>query len=702
MEKVHSFSTEYFNEKEFAAFLFFLQLDEEHTFYFTSGRCLPITAERASQKHLSCATAVNISHNAHGRPKNRDIQTYLNYTLDFEYRPDPAKAILVAERFLALLSEKRFCRSDLPYVISGAGVHIHIPLLPLPVANGDAFNAAVALVTKTCIEPLFQQACAEHSVHMKLECYDIARVLSAPGTYRAPKPDDHPSLANGFVRRWSVIPTERKAYESFLLRYLIVEALETVQTAQAGQTPPQNNGLTQEEEKRVKKFIHDYRRKHWFEFTHSQRHRDFAKIICALACAFDQATAIRASVYVNSIIGDGKKFLGNEAYAAKQCLRNFVHPDPEKQQFVIVTKQIDQTSVDAWSQFLVPSQGARTDLTDVYRHYTAYCQQEGLDRLSRQQFVSVLFQKGVIDRNTYKQKLNGKTRPCLINMQLLHFVPNFYSHLEEETEASQETTQQQVSRPLYHICLIQEETCAQHEHTYTFISWVIYNITIGPWNYPRAPGYSFCAHKKTTSNVKWLQYSRKENSMQQHEGDTRQPSQPNPPPNGQKVRVGMLIARTLGWALFDSWDVYLTHIIDRILPAPYPLAIWNQTHWVVIQDAGTVLRPFDPFSNLQDAYLIFQRGWPLLDKIGTQEVIHHLFPDVTVMDPETYLSRAVTWSASTISTAMYMALLVQDAEAEKQSLLAHGVTVIGETIATTAAPDEGDGAEPAPPHHLFE
>lgn len=144
--------------------------------------------------------------------------------------------------------------------------------------------------------------------------------------------------------------------------------------------------------------------------------------------------------------------------------------------------------------------------------------------------------------------------------------------------------------------------------------------------------------------------------------------------NHQKQRVRYLLQRVMRWTIFDSWDHYLSHVIEHQTTPPYPIALWNNTHWSVISGVKTTLTQFDPFSNLEDSYTIFRRAWPLLEEIGKQEVAAHLFHDQdTPLTPIEYLSLAVEWDAGLLSSSVYDALVFQDAEVERLTLLKEGI-----------------------------
>lgn len=144
--------------------------------------------------------------------------------------------------------------------------------------------------------------------------------------------------------------------------------------------------------------------------------------------------------------------------------------------------------------------------------------------------------------------------------------------------------------------------------------------------------------------------------------------------NHQKQRVKHLLQRVMDWTIFDSWDQYLAHVIEHQTTPPYPIALWNNNTWSVISGVKTTLTQFDPFSNLEDAYTIFRHAWPLFTEFGKQEIVAHLFHDqYAQLSPIEFLSLAVEWDATLLTSCVYDALIIQDAESEKLALLKQGI-----------------------------
>jgi hypothetical protein len=144
--------------------------------------------------------------------------------------------------------------------------------------------------------------------------------------------------------------------------------------------------------------------------------------------------------------------------------------------------------------------------------------------------------------------------------------------------------------------------------------------------------------------------------------------------NHQKQMVKYLLQRIMDWTIFESWDQYLSYVIEHQTTPAYPIALWNNTAWSVISGVKTTLTQFDPFSNLEDAYTIFRKAWPLLTEFGKQELTAHLFQDQnTLLAPIQYLNIVIGWEASLVTSSVYDAIVIQDAEIERLTLLKEGI-----------------------------
>ena len=154
-----------------------------------------------------------------GRPKKArtdEIAIVRNLTLDFEYPPAPALAHVVGSELAYLLVAEGLAEPGLAVEDSGGGCHLVIPLQPISTGEGEleggsvAVNRAVRQVVAQYIEPVFGRlvegyGLGEHGGggRMRLEGYDLAHLLSVPGTWRpSTKRDDCPALKGGYLRRW--------------------------------------------------------------------------------------------------------------------------------------------------------------------------------------------------------------------------------------------------------------------------------------------------------------------------------------------------------------------------------------------------------------------------------------------------------------------------------------------------------------------
>jgi hypothetical protein len=175
------------------------------------------------------------------KPGNADITVVRTITTDCELPADPRRALAVGVEFAQALVDNGLAEHGQPVEDSGAGPHICVPIMPIVTAEhggGVIVNDAVERVVDERFLPLFTAIAARHGLgDMVLGSYDIARVLSVPGTFRPPhnKPDDAAYLAHGYLRCWlppyDRTPPQRR--ESAFLAQLIIEAVAAIRAEHA-------------------------------------------------------------------------------------------------------------------------------------------------------------------------------------------------------------------------------------------------------------------------------------------------------------------------------------------------------------------------------------------------------------------------------------------------------------------------------------
>lgn len=175
------------------------------------GHVRMTTTEKAYELNIPIWYRVNPVRNPRARGTIYDVIAIKNIVYEFEYRSDPQVAIATALRFRNSLIRKGWAPHDLIIFISGGGIHliIAIPEIKLERKTARRYNAAIQKMTEKEIFPLFLDAKnyvqalfpKEDLSKMNLEGYDIARLLSASGTWRpSTHDDDHSSLKNGIIR----------------------------------------------------------------------------------------------------------------------------------------------------------------------------------------------------------------------------------------------------------------------------------------------------------------------------------------------------------------------------------------------------------------------------------------------------------------------------------------------------------------------
>jgi putative DNA primase/helicase len=171
----------------------------------------PFSPKQAATSDKACWAQVNLPAADFPLKKasNADIITLLNISLDFEYPPDPGKVHQLAAALADRLVELGLAENGLPVEDSGAGAHIVLPVVPVQVeecGGGKLVNDAVSAIVNEFIKPEFDELATFYGLAglVKLEGFDISRILSMPGSWRpgGSKSNEASHLINGFVRNW--------------------------------------------------------------------------------------------------------------------------------------------------------------------------------------------------------------------------------------------------------------------------------------------------------------------------------------------------------------------------------------------------------------------------------------------------------------------------------------------------------------------
>ncbi len=164
-----------------------------------------------------------------------------------------------------------------------------LPIEPIKTADlggGEVVNKAIAHVVKTAIQPIFEQVkdkLGYSNLPIKLEAFDISRILSYPCSYRPGRTKDNEAnyLQNGYTRKWlapydnGTVPVRKEnAKLSLLIRQaalILNQKLNEIKTVEPVVTGD------------VGKWITDYAKKHPFK-SYSKRDEEgrsgyFASIV---------------------------------------------------------------------------------------------------------------------------------------------------------------------------------------------------------------------------------------------------------------------------------------------------------------------------------------------------------------------------------------------------------------------------------------
>jgi P4 family phage/plasmid primase-like protien len=252
------------------------------------------------------------------KAENANIATLQNIQLDFEYPADPGKVHQLGIALADKLVEQGLAESGLPVEDSGAGCHIVIPIVAVDVAaagGGELVNRAVAEIVNQFIKPEFEALAAKFGLAglVKLEGFDISRILSAPGTWRpgGSKPNEAAFLAGGYMRRW-LAPFDGKNYparnESEALSALIKAVCISFQAEEASRAAARSKPATPAGSANGK---HDISPAEWLSGYYSKkdmtgdRSHDFNSLVWACYLRFD-AAAVEASAGLIDELTGGK------------------------------------------------------------------------------------------------------------------------------------------------------------------------------------------------------------------------------------------------------------------------------------------------------------------------------------------------------------------------------------------------------------
>ncbi len=220
---------------------------------------IPCNAEQACQSGKPVWVQVNTSNpdaaldrlGRYKKPANKDIAVVKNITIDVEYSPDPLRLRRLVIELVSTLVDQGLLETRIPIEDSGAGNHLVIPIAPIDVADWgghDVVNAAIDSLVRTHIDPFFDELLKKYKLDglrpelagdngkpkpIKLECFDIGRILSAPGTFRPgnTKPNETASIIQGHLRGW-VYPYDQeppKRVESQIMTDLVKAFCNTIQ-----------------------------------------------------------------------------------------------------------------------------------------------------------------------------------------------------------------------------------------------------------------------------------------------------------------------------------------------------------------------------------------------------------------------------------------------------------------------------------------
>lgn len=342
--------TEKFNQKLFTAHLAYLGLPADYSRNFRlevsktevdkdgnpKTYLKSANVAQASRSGVAVWTQVNFSEPAHAlndygnpkKPTNQDIDVVLNITLDFEdvKNPDKVKVfgLELGQRLTALFKYD----TSLPVVDSGAGCHIELPITPIPTegwGGGIKVNEAVRLVMTNHCKPLFAELAEKHGLTgtIKLEAFDISRVLSLAGTYRPPNPKKDVGgaefLANGYARKWlnydeTILPIRA---ESQYLTDLVIQAVKDIELEEKEKTSKKKKSPKGNSKTGKNVSVADWIRARP-KPNRASRSEDFYSLCAATFVRFDEQAVLDNASLIDEVTGG--KYQGRELTEAKRCL----------------------------------------------------------------------------------------------------------------------------------------------------------------------------------------------------------------------------------------------------------------------------------------------------------------------------------------------------------------------------------------------
>lgn len=339
------------------------------------------------------------------KANNADIEIVRNITLDWEYPPDPELCHRIGIDLAKYLVSYGFAEPGLPVEDSGAGSHIVLPIRhidTIKLGGGELVNEAVGLVVKEFIKPEFNRLAAEYGLDglVKLEGFDISRILSAPGSWRPynPRKDEKNGCPNylrsGYLRRWlePYAPSSGKypvRRESENLARLVEESVAKIL---AKREEEKQTRLLRRKELAVNAAqAYDWITKYAGSMTlKGNRSDDFFRLLCAIWLKFgDEQILIDNARLVDGLTGG--KYRHNsekEVRRALPAVTNLSRENPERNVKVARNTTINEPAKKLTKEEI--SRGYRT-LIDACRElapeHTAYLAGQGIALDDNKMFV---------------------------------------------------------------------------------------------------------------------------------------------------------------------------------------------------------------------------------------------------------------------------------------------------------------------------
>ena len=252
------------------------------------------------------------------KPSITDIEIVSNIILDFEFPSCPGLAHNVGQDLIAFLVQEGLTENKpLSLEDSGAGCHLLIPIQPIKLdGNAVQINAAINMVVQEYIKPEFERLIG--TTPMKLEAYNIDRLLAAPGTWRpgGSKPDEIYYLKGGYMRQWLV---QEERYESAALTSLITSLAKPAKTKNINISDSSTSTSSiQTANPNAANWIKEYATTK-LEKTEDES-RNFYRLVGATRLRFDEATAIFHAALINEL--SGTHYTGRERQEVERAIKN--------------------------------------------------------------------------------------------------------------------------------------------------------------------------------------------------------------------------------------------------------------------------------------------------------------------------------------------------------------------------------------------